>query len=214
MKNSLEEISKNTIERYNKRFELLGEDVKSLGWGDKEQQNTRFMQVGALFNFSKKSVLDIGCGFADLNTFFEKNNIDLEHYIGWDINENFLDVARKRYPESLFEIVDLTTLDNVEVSADIGIMLGLLNFKLDDIATNIEYSKRMIKKAFDSVRKALVVDFLSLHICDSYPKEDAVFYHNPSEMLQFALELTPNVRLIHNYQPIPQKEFMLVLEHV
>ena len=72
----------------------------------------------------------------------------------------------------------------------------------------------MIKKAFSAVSETLVVDFLSLYRIPDYPKEDFVFYHDPSEMLAFALELTPNVRLIHDYEAIPQKEFTLVLEHV
>ena len=57
----------------------------------------------------------------------------------------------------------------------------------------------------------LVVDFLSTSLTPDYPKEDAVFYHDPEKMLSFALGLTPNVTLIHDYPPIPQKEFMLVL---
>jgi hypothetical protein len=72
----------------------------------------------------------------------------------------------------------------------------------------------MIQKAFSSVSETLVVDFLSLYRTPDYPEEDFVFYHDPSAMLTFALSLTPNVRLIHDYAPIPQKEFMLVLEHV
>lgn len=41
--------------------------------------------------------------------------------------------------------------------------------------------------------------------------EDFVFYHDPAEMLNYALTVTPDVTLHHNYLPIPQKEFMLVL---
>ena len=36
------EISDQTIDRYSKRFDQLGENVKSLGWGSLEQQNDRF----------------------------------------------------------------------------------------------------------------------------------------------------------------------------
>jgi len=102
-----------------------------------------------------------------------------------------------------------TNLEN-EV-ADAGIMLGVLNLNLKEKFDNYAYSELFIEKAFGCVKKLLVVDFLSEEITAPYPKEDFVFYHNPARMLEFAFTLTPNVVLKHNYQPIPQKEFMLYL---
>ena len=90
-------------------------------------------------------------------------------------------------------------------------MLGVLNFNLKDKANNLEYSKLAITNAFSHVDETLIVDFLSSKLTSEYPKEDFVFYHNPIDMLEFALTLTDNVKLIHNYMPIPQKEFMLIL---
>ena len=90
-------------------------------------------------------------------------------------------------------------------------MLGLLNFNLSGTCGNVDYSMMMIEKAFSCVKETLVVDFLSSHTDPNYEKEDFVFYHNPEEMLKFTLELTPNVSLFHDYPPIPQKEFMLIL---
>ena len=70
----------------------------------------------------------------------------------------------------------------------------------------------MIKNALSLVKEALIVDFISTRKDSDYPEEDFIFYHNPAKVLKFALELTPNVQLIHDYSPIPQKEFMLILK--
>lgn len=90
-------------------------------------------------------------------------------------------------------------------------MLGVLNFNLKDQVDNLAYSKQAIANAFSHIDETLIVDFLSTNLTSDYPKEDFVFYHDPLEMLEFALTLTDNVKLVHDYLPIPQKEFILIL---
>jgi hypothetical protein len=90
-------------------------------------------------------------------------------------------------------------------------MLGLLNLNFHEDFDNLTYSKLMITNAFSAVNELLIVDFLSNRLTPDYPKEDFVFYHDPAKMLDFALTLTPNVVLKHNYAPIPQREFLLAL---
>jgi len=90
-------------------------------------------------------------------------------------------------------------------------MLGVLNLNFHDKVDNYEYTMEFIRKTFSLSKKLLIVDFLSDRLVPNYPKEDFVFYHDPLKMLEFALSLTNNVILKHDYKPIPQKEFMLFL---
>ncbi len=211
----LKKISDFTVERYSKRFDKHGYGVKTLGWGSFEQQNYRFEQVLDAFEPEKNFVLDIGCGFGDLFSFFKKNDKKPMFYRGLDINEKILTHAREIHKDETnvdFKPVDIVkNFDKQEKVFDAGVMLGLLNFNLKNEFDNYEYSKIMIKNAFNLVEKVLVVDFLSTKLTDSYEKEDFVFYHEPSKMLDFAFELSDNVVLKHNYAPIPQKEFMLFI---
>ncbi|WP_201030778.1 hypothetical protein [Leptospira borgpetersenii] len=87
--NKWSQITKNAVERYNSRYEKLGKDVKSLGWGDKKQQIYRFEQVLSNVNLINKNILDIGCGFSDFLSYIQEKNIMFSKYTGWDINENF-----------------------------------------------------------------------------------------------------------------------------
>jgi len=212
--NNIEKISNFTVERYSKRFEKHGYGVKTLGRGSVEQQNYRFEQVLAEINPEKNFLLDIGCGFGDLLSFFYKNNKKPMFYRGLDINENILNKAREIHQNKInFDFVkqDIAKNNIKKDNFDIGITLGLLNFNLKKEFDNYEYSKIMIKNAFNLVDKLLIVDFLSTKLTTSYPKEDFVFYHDPAQMLNFAFELSNNVVLKHNYAPIPQKEFMLFI---
>ena len=208
------ELSQSIVARYSDRYNQLGTDVRTLGWGNIEQQSYRFIQALQAENLSQKSILDIGCGFGDFLSACIDNNLEIRNYTGWDINPDLIRVAQERHPMASFSALDLSNLDDVFVVAEVGLMLGVLNLNFKDKYDNLVFSKMMIKKAFDSVSKSLVVDFLSSHKSPDYPSEDFVFYHDPAEMLSYALTLTPSVRLFHDYLPIPQKEFMLVLEHV
>lgn len=214
MRDELQAIAKSTIARYSDRYKKLGRHVHTLGWGNEVQQCYRFSQVFRATTLEKKHVLDIGCGFGDFYSSCNEAGYNLTHYTGWDINPDLIQEAKKQHSASTFNLVNLAELEEVSPVADVGIMLGVLNLNFHQAYDNLDFSKMMIKKAFSAVTESLVVDFLSLCRTPSYPEEDFVFYHNPAEMLAYALELTPNVRLFHDYAPIPQKEFMLVLEHV
>jgi SAM-dependent methyltransferase len=214
MSNDLYNISKATIARYSERYNKLGKHVHTLGWGSKDQQFQRFSQVLRTVSLEKKTVLDIGCGFGDFLASCESADCKLKHYIGWDINPDLIAEAKKQHLSSDFFVLNLAEQEKLEAVAEVGVMLGVLNLNFNETYNNMEFSQMMIKKAFSCVSETLVVDFLSLYRIPNYPEEDFVFYHNPADILTYALELTPNVRLFHDYSPIPQKEFMLVLEHV
>ena len=213
MINNYNKISEATINRYNTRLDIHGKDIKTLGWGNAEQQEFRFTNILQATDFNKKNVLDIGCGFGDLYDFFKKSQIDIQSYTGWDLNINLIKNANNIEDKIVkYEIVDITkSADSIKDKFDIGIMLGLLNYKLESEKLNYEYSSSIIKNAFNNVKEVLIVDFISAFISPNYPKEDFIFYHDPQIILSTALEITSNVVLKHNYNPIPQKEFMLYI---
>lgn len=207
-------IMKSTVSRYSNRYKKLGRHVYTLGWGSEEQQHYRFAQALRATTFHKKKVLDIGCGFGDFLSSCLDAGYNLKHYTGWDVNPDLIAEAKQQHPEANFVVRNLIDQGKIEPVAEVAVMLGVLNLNFKDAYDNMAFSKVMIEKAFSVVSETLVVDFLSLYRTSNYPEEDFVFYHNPADMLAFALELTPNVKLLHDYSPIPQKEFMLVLEHV
>jgi len=210
----LRAIAISTVERYSTRYKKLGKHVHTLGWGTEEQQIHRFSQVFRANRLDGKHVLDIGCGFGDFYTSCISADCKLSHYTGWDINSDLISEARTQHSQSTFSVVNLAEIEELVPVAEVGVMLGVLNLNFKDSYDNLEYSKMMIKKAFSSVSETMIIDFLSIYRAPDYPEQDFIFYHDPAEMLAFALELTPNVKLLHDYAPIPQKEFMLVLQHV
>lgn len=210
----LQKISAETIKRYSDRYNTLGKNIRTLGWGSEEQQVYRFSQSLSEVNIAGKSVLDIGCGFADYYRFLTGSGVVPASYTGWDSNANFIDEAGAEHSNCSFDVVDISSeklLEPYKESVDIGVMFGLLNYNLKSDELNLAYSKMMVTNAFSLVKEVLVVDFLSSNVYSGYPKEDFIYYHDPIEMLKFAFSMSPNVVLKHNYAPIPQKEFMLFI---
>jgi SAM-dependent methyltransferase len=216
---SLDQISKNVVSRYSDRYKQLGYNIRTLGWGTVDQQNYRFEKTLSLgIDFSEKTILDIGCGFGDYASFLSQNIVHHKSYYGIDINPDLIGEAKTRFDSQpfvnkiRFSVLDiLTSQPPRQFLGDIGVMLGLLNLNLAGQMDNYEYTKRMIGNALPLVREALIVDFLSSHRDESYPKEDFVFYHDPSTILNMVLNFSSNFSLHHDYLPIPQKEFMIVI---
>jgi SAM-dependent methyltransferase len=211
----LNDIAQKMIERYSRRYKELGHNVKTLGWGTAEQQHYRFKQSLTNIQFTdEKNVVDIGCGFGDYLALLSGEGKPFREYIGLDINPDLINECKKIWREKTkanFKVANISDYNNEEPIADIGVMFGVLNLNLNKTFDNYEYSFQFIRNSFSLIREVLVVDFLSAKCNLDYPQEDFVFYHDPSKMLEFALSLTPNVILKHDYASIPQKEFMLFL---
>lgn len=204
-------IERAAIDRYAARFRQFGgSDPRTLGWDTRKHQWVRFRAVTELVAFRGRSVIDIGCGFADFLAFLSESGVEPTSYLGVDINPILLEVAAGRFPRARYERRNVLLEPYEEPVADVGVMLGLLNFRLEEVG-NYDYAEAMIRAALAATREGLVVDFLSADRTPGYPEEPVVFYYEPGRILQAALSVTSNVILKHDYPPIPQREFMLFL---
>lgn len=203
-------VEAQAIARYADRLAKFGRDPRTLGWDTRAHQWTRFAAVAAMQDLAGRDVLDIGCGLADLREFLDARGIEPRSYRGIDINPALLDVARERFPGDAFAVRSVLREPFTAEACDVGVMLGLVNFRLSEI-DNYEYAREAMRAAYAGCRESLVIDMLSSRLVEDHPPEDIVFYFDPARMLQAALDLTPFVKLHHAYAPLPQREFMLVL---
>lgn len=211
MQDAARRIERAAIDRYAARFRQFGgSDPRTLGWDTRNHQWVRFRAVTELVDLRGRSVIDIGCGFADFPAFLSESGITVTSYLGVDINPILLEVAADRFPSARYERRNVLLDPYEQPVADVGVMLGLLNFRLEDVG-NYDYAEAMMRAAFAATREGLVVDFLSAERALGYPEEPVVFYYEPGRTLQAGLSLTSNVILKHDYPPIPQREFMLFL---
>jgi SAM-dependent methyltransferase len=210
-KGLLTALDERMVDRYSTRLRRFGADPRTLGWDRRESQAARFAVATRTVPFLGLSVLDVGCGLADFNEFLCSNSETVPAtYTGIDINPDLISVCRQQFPGSAFEVRNILREPYSVDRWDVVTMFGVLNLRFTEFA-NETYARDFISEAFRLSRQALAVDMLSAKTDDSYPPEDFVYYYQPAAMLDFALSLTPHVTLLHDYAPIPQREFMLIL---
>lgn len=206
----LRRVQRLTRERYGARLQAHGVSARALGWGSREHQETRFAVASSLCDFTGKRVLDYGCGFADLLGHLQARGATPAEFTGVDLNPEFVEVARGRYPEARFFANDLAAEDEASWSADVVVMLGLLNYRQPEL-DNFAFARRMLRLAFAWARECVICDFHSDVSIPEYPREDWINYYPPARILELGLSLTPLVSLRHDYACLPQREMLLVL---
>ena len=190
--NIMDEYEKNeTIKRYNERLEMYGDDPRSLGWLN-GRQHIRFKVLSEIADLNNCTILDLGCGFGDLCGFLKRNyKVD---YTGYDINNNLLEIAKKKYPDARFDVKDILMGQIIE-KFDYIISSGVFNFRLSD---NTSFTKKMLKKMFEMCDKGVAVDFITDYV--DYRNED-LHYTNPEDMFSFCKTLSKRVTIRNDYMP-------------
>lgn len=193
-----------TIERYAARYREYGYSPKSLGW-DKGKQDVRFDILTSQYEFSRKSVLDIGCGFGDLNKVLRQKYRDNYTYFGVDMVPDLIAEANARYVGKNINFIlgDFLELDP-PIEFDYVIASGIFNHRLKH-ADNYHLIEATIEKALSISRDGLAFDFLSDKV--DYRLEHT-FHSSPEVILGMAYKFSRNIILRSDYMPF---EFSLFI---
>jgi SAM-dependent methyltransferase len=166
-------------------------DVRNLGWSNLTTQQLRFTMLSQLADFDNCSVLDAGCGYADLCVFL-KNKFPTCRYYGIDQIPEFILKALQDYGnmkdvvlfQGDFEMASLPVLDYTLAS-------GLLSYK----NSNPLYVFEMIQKLFIGCRLGLAFNLLSTE-----PENNSLLNAYDKNMIfSFCKTLTPKCSLHDDY---------------
>lgn len=178
------------ISFFNKNLDFFGDKPEAVRWTH-EGQIMHYEAMLDIGDISGKRILDFGCGKGDFYGFLRDKNIDV-HYTGLDINENFINIAKEKYPRTDFRVFDI---DREELTDDFDFVFlcGVFNLKVSDLE---EYIKSTLIRLFKHCKKGLAFNALSAH----NPRKDfELFYLSPEDILSFAIKnLSPFVSLRHD----------------
>lgn len=185
------------IERYSRRFAEHGYDPRTLGW-DKGKQEIRFRVLTSQYDFRGKRVLDIGCGFGDLNLGLQRRAGREYSYHGVDLVPALIARAKDLYPagNTSFSCVDILSEDFTG-TFDYAVASGLFNFTFNEIG-NYDFIEAVMSKALSLCRDGLAFDFLSDKVDF---REAKAFYSSPEQILGMAYKYSRNVVLRNDYMP-------------
>ncbi len=184
------------IERYEKRYEDLGHDIKVVGWRSKKQQYARFKVLCQIADLNDKSVLDMGCGFGHLFDYLERKNNKLISYLGIDLSPKLIKEAKRLHKgkKADFTVVDIQN-ESLNKKFDYVIASGLFNAKLKD---NLGFMKSLVTEMFKLCNKGLAFNMTTDYV--DY-KDKNLYYFNPEKVFNFCKILTKRVCLRHDYMP-------------
>lgn len=187
---------------YNDRYDLYGNNLKTVGWGTSEDQILRFEILFRGLNLKGRTILDVGCGLGDLIDYLEKVTDGDFNYIGIDIAEKLIGSASEKYsrPNVKFYVGDVFL--NILNPIDISVLSGALSFKTKGIE---EYAYETMKQMFELSKEAACLNFLSKYVDFEAEKNQ---HYSPEIMFSKAKELSKRVVIYHDY---PLYEFTVQL---
>lgn len=200
MREGLREINQRVEERYS-QFGYSPETLDRKGG----KSEVYYEVLTSQYDFTNKKVLDIGCGFGELNLYITNRVGEGAYtYKGIDVSESVLDEAKKHFSGTSISFVHGEFLDYPFTEEfDYGILAGALNYPVK--GDNYEYVYEMMKKALSLCKDGIAFDFLSDRV--DYRYEHA-FYYNPMKILEIAYGFSRRVMLRNDYFPFEYSVFV------
>jgi len=189
------------INWYNDSLNQYGEsDFRSLTWGNAEgtSAKARYEIMNSITPFSDKNIIEFGCGWGSFFDF----GFTCETYYGLDINSNFIELAKTKYPEYKFDLNDVLTFSPTN-KFDLAISSGVAGNQGGPADHPLKL-KKYLSIMFNSSNK-VIVNFPSTW---ATIRSKNIEYFSPSSTLEIALSITNNVQLIHK----TNFDFILILE--
>jgi len=161
---------------YNEVVTRHGVSAQGVHWNSQATQYKRFEVLLSMLDMNEySSVVDVGCGFADLYLYIQENEMPFSTYIGLEVMESMVVEARNRV-ECEIRVADV--LSDALPKADYYICSGAMN-----ILTRDE-TYLFIKRCLEASDKGFVFNMLEGE------DESMVYnYFKPKEIEMFAKEL-------------------------
>jgi len=128
-----------------------GYTPQGLSWHSKQSQEVRFHQLLSLLPHDTRSVVDAGCGFADLYGYLRRQGRYTIRYIGLDALEVMVDEASRRISSPVYQC---DILYDPLPAGEFYLCSGALN-----ILTR-EAAYRFIKRCYSASTRGMIFNFL------------------------------------------------------
>lgn len=175
---------------YDKLVEKYGHDPRACDYGRPESQQSKFAVLADVLPLGGKSVLDVGCGFADFSDYLAARYPGVR-YAGVDLSTEMVRKARELHPQ--IEIRQLNLLEQDPGRFDVVTANGIFYLLAGDAWPLMQ---KLIARMFECANEAVAFNSLSTF---AWHQEAGEFYADPGEVLDFCLKLSPRAVLRHDY---------------
>lgn len=193
MKTFTEDLNK-LGEHYSKLVTEHGDDPRSAQQTDRATQEKRMEILAGVGDLRTAKIFDFGCGTGHLLNFLKGHCGYAGEYLGCDLTEEILGVARKCHPEAKFIRRDVLA-EGIGEEVDFALVSGTFNNLIGD---NWGFITSALGAMFPSVKQGLAFNLISSYV-DFFDK--GLYYADPEAVFRFCKEkLSTRVTLRHDYQ--------------
>jgi len=176
------------VTHYEACLERHGDTHLGVDWPRKEDAKKRYQITLELVreNTGKYSVLDFGCGAAHLYDYIIEQGIKKIDYFGLDISEKFINLCKKKHPNSPFYCADILANVSAVPKTDYIVMNGVFTEKQSMTHEEMYvYFQSMLKKLFPLARKGIGFNVMSKQV--DWERND-LFHLSLDEMASFVTQ--------------------------
>jgi SAM-dependent methyltransferase len=188
-----EEQRKRIVDRHRDSLHRFGHSPAALYWSSREVQEIRFRMLCDIGIEAGDSVLDVGCGFADLKSWIERWRCPVR-YTGIDLSPDILAVASREQPDARLICGDIFDLEAEPESYDWVLLSGALNEALMDEG---RYARAVIARMFQLARRGAAFNLLNARYMAMFSFGLQRF--DPEAMLAYCRSLSPHCELHDDY---------------
>ena len=180
------------LQPYSRAVKRHGADFRALLWASRRTQELRFEALAHVADPTGLTVLDLGCGRADLLDFFNARGTPPRKYVGLEGVRELAEAAENKHaPDSRIIIADFVREPRrMQVGADVVYCSGALN----TIESNDFYLT--IRNAFAAAKRAFVFNFLSSSLLAG---TNYLRWHPTRDVMKFCRTLSGDVRKHEGY---------------
>ncbi len=178
---------------YDRRVAEFGHDPRACDYGRAESQQRKFRVLAEAADYGGASVLDVGCGFADYADYLAGRFPDVR-YSGVDLSPAMISRARAAHPALDLRVGNLLE-EPAEPTHDFVSANGIF-YLLGAEAPAL--MRRLVAAMFARCRRGVVFNSPSAWASVHEPGE---YYADPAEVVSWCREISPWVRLRHDYLP-------------
>ncbi|OGI25062.1 MAG: hypothetical protein A3J76_02405 [Candidatus Moranbacteria bacterium RBG_13_45_13] len=188
---------------YSKAFKKHKGSIKSLMWNSYASAVIRYREITKDINFNDKTILDVGCGFGDIIPFIAAKSTVFQ-YTGIDLTKEFIEEAKKRYPDYSF-MAENYFKRPFPKKFDIILCSGALNGNYGKGTT--ETRKQAIKTMFDRCKIAVAFNMAG-SMSPTSKKNSIIYYADSMEILKYCATLSKRLILRNHYHP---RDFTIII---
>lgn len=172
---------------YENCFRRYGDTPRGVDWPDADSARVRY-KVMAGVAYDGGGFLDFGCGAGHFLEYLQQTCSPCPSYRGLDISPIFVDLCRHKFPDIIFDCVDVMAPDAVIPSTDYVIMNGVFTEKRE-VPYNVFFDAMtaVLGKVFAVAKRGMAFNLMSKYV--DWERDD--LFHVPyDDVARVAMSLS------------------------